>query len=509
MEVLPLLLVFFIVSGYSYKLQPRLSFMQKAELDTDQLSEMESASSAMERQDEGKSDLVPLESNPEERGDLTPEIKLPGKRKTGIHRNVEGPMERKEERENVSEEGLTGIERVVTEVVTGRGHNKNTVLTHTWIRDDAKHDTAMKVRGKDKQTVREEETGELVAGISLHKETGGDTHEIEKVPTREIIKERGKSNEGQRRAESEASRDEGPVLGSSPPPPTAAPQLLPSAAASVDPLTVAPQREHSVSAGDVILNPLINAARAEPQTTRAAQDPDADVQPEQSRSTPKAEPDPTPKPNDYTLSAKAAELKATTSTTQSKGPGNNVNKSQEKRRNEIKTQKPLEKKKKKVAVETSFHYFTDNYCPLECACYGRVVQCSDKGVERVPYGIPYSARYVLLMNNHIHSIQLDLLTDYVSMEFLVLSNNQLTDGAIEGAFYGVPALKRLYLDQNLLESVPTDLPACLEEIRLDHNRLRAMSPAAWTRSPGLRVLSLSNNSLGDGPEPLPDRVCAR
>lgn len=135
-----------------------------------------------------------------------------------------------------------------------------------------------------------------------------------------------------------------------------------------------------------------------------------------------------------------------------------------------------------------------------------MVQCSDKGVDTVPYGIPYNARYILLMNNHINSIQLDLLSEYISMEFLVLSNNQLTDGAIEGAFEGVPALKRLYLDRNLLQSVPTDLPVSLEELRLDNNHLGVMSEAAWARCPGLLVLSLSNNTLGNGSLSLPNAV---
>uniref|UniRef100_A0A4W6E7I1 Wu:fc23c09 n=1 Tax=Lates calcarifer TaxID=8187 RepID=A0A4W6E7I1_LATCA len=130
----------------------------------------------------------------------------------------------------------------------------------------------------------------------------------------------------------------------------------------------------------------------------------------------------------------------------------------------------------------------------------------EENILHVPYGIPYNARYVLLMNNHINSIQLDLLNEYVSMEFLVLSNNLLTDGAIEGAFEGVPALKRLYLDRNLLESVPTDLPFSLEELRLDNNQLGVMSEAAWARCPGLLVLSLSNNSLGNGSESLPNTV---
>ncbi|XP_017266998.2 uncharacterized protein LOC108233214 [Kryptolebias marmoratus] len=166
--------------------------------------------------------------------------------------------------------------------------------------------------------------------------------------------------------------------------------------------------------------------------------------------------------------------------------------------------KKRRKGKKKTSPPTYFPYFKDDYCPSECACYGRVVQCSDKAVSHVPYGIPYNARYILLMNNHITSIQLDLLSEYESMEFLTLSNNWLTDGAIEGAFEGVPALKRLYLDRNLLQSVPVDLPHSLEELRLDNNRLRLMSEAAWTRCPGLLVLSLSNNSLGNRSESLPD-----
>nr|XP_043876479.1 extracellular matrix protein 2 isoform X1 [Solea senegalensis] len=174
---------------------------------------------------------------------------------------------------------------------------------------------------------------------------------------------------------------------------------------------------------------------------------------------------------------------------------------EKKRKNASETQR-----KEEVTAPAYFPYFMDNYCPPECACYGRVVQCSDKGVDKVPYGIPYNSRYILLMNNHIDSIQPDLLSQYVSMEFLVLSNNLLTDGAIEGAFEGVPALKRLYLERNLLEGVPTDLPASLEELRLDDNHLAVMSEAAWAQCPGLLVLSLSNNSLGSESESLPDAV---
>uniref|UniRef100_A0A8C4IUS8 Wu:fc23c09 n=2 Tax=Dicentrarchus labrax TaxID=13489 RepID=A0A8C4IUS8_DICLA len=209
------------------------------------------------------------------------------------------------------------------------------------------------------------------------------------------------------------------------------------------------------------------------------------------------------------LTKPSAKTPSTTARTPSTRP-TKINRSSKnktiKKSKEKKRKKDNKTQKKKVIVPTHFPYFEDNYCPPECACYGRVVQCSDKGVDKVPYGIPYNARYILLMNNQINSIQLDLLKEYISMEFLVLSNNQLTDGAIEGALEGIPALKRLYLDRNLLESVPTDIPASVEELRLDNNQLSVMSEAAWAQCPGLLVLSLSNNSLGNGSDSLPNAV---
>lgn len=106
------------------------------------------------------------------------------------------------------------------------------------------------------------------------------------------------------------------------------------------------------------------------------------------------------------------------------------------------------------------------------------------------------------MNNRIDSIQLDLLSEYLFMEFLVLSNNRLTDSSVEGSFEGIQKLKRLYLERNLLQSIPTDMPASLEELRLDGNNISVMSEAAWGRCPGLLILSLNNNSLGNGSDSL-------
>ncbi|XP_052410103.1 podocan-like protein 1 [Carassius gibelio] len=163
-------------------------------------------------------------------------------------------------------------------------------------------------------------------------------------------------------------------------------------------------------------------------------------------------------------------------------------------------------RKLKPTTPSYFPYFEDHYCPSECSCYGRVVQCSDKHLHRMPYGIPYNSRYILLMNNHIDSIQLKLLSEYDSMEFLVLSNNHLSDETIEGSFEGIKSLKRLYIERNLLQSIPNDLPVTLEELRLDGNQVNVMSDAAFGRCPNLLILSLSNNSLGNKSSTIPPGV---
>ncbi|TKS90798.1 Podocan Precursor [Collichthys lucidus] len=267
---------------------------------------------------------------------------------------------------------------------------------------------------------------------------------------------------------------------------------------SKEPNSTSESNENNPTAEPVELTHKPNVAQAtgKPKTAQRTEN-DTKLTAKQNKPAP-------PRPQLTKPSAKTPSTRPTKSNSSSKNKTTKKSK-EKKRKKDNKTQKPQEKKKK-VVTPTYFPYFLDNYCPPECACYGRVVQCSDKGVDKIPYGIPYNARYILLMNNQIDSIQLDLLNEYVSMEFLVLSNNRLTDGAIEGAFEGIPALKRLYLDRNLLQSVPTDLPFSLEVLRLDNNQLSVMSEAAWASCPGLLVLSLSNNSLGNGSDPLPNAV---
>uniref|UniRef100_A0A8C9YU69 Wu:fc23c09 n=1 Tax=Sander lucioperca TaxID=283035 RepID=A0A8C9YU69_SANLU len=168
---------------------------------------------------------------------------------------------------------------------------------------------------------------------------------------------------------------------------------------------------------------------------------------------------------------------------------------EKKRKKDNKTQKPSEKKKMKGIMPTHFPYFEDDYCPPECVCYGRVVQCSDKGMDKVPYGIPYNARYILLMNNHINSIQLDLLNEYVSMD---LSNNSLGNGSESlpnAVLSPLCNLRTLNLDHNQLISVPLGLPLSIKELYLKGNLIEHFRGGAFNGVSELLLLDLSANRL--------------
>uniref|UniRef100_A0A3B4T9R4 Wu:fc23c09 n=1 Tax=Seriola dumerili TaxID=41447 RepID=A0A3B4T9R4_SERDU len=122
--------------------------------------------------------------------------------------------------------------------------------------------------------------------------------------------------------------------------------------------------------------------------------------------------------------------------------------------------------------------------------FSRVVQCSDKGVDRVPYGIPYNARYILLMNNHIDSIQLDLLNEYVSMD---LGNG--SESLPNAVLSPLCNLRTLNLDHNQLTSVPQGLPLSIKELYLKGNLIGQFRGGAFNGVSELLVLDLSANRL--------------
>ncbi|XP_069036405.1 leucine-rich repeat transmembrane protein FLRT1-like [Lepisosteus oculatus] len=183
-------------------------------------------------------------------------------------------------------------------------------------------------------------------------------------------------------------------------------------------------------------------------------------------------------------------------------------------------------------------------CPSACRCDDGFIYCNDRGLSAIPAGIPRDATVLYLQNNHIRSEgippelealaavrviylyenELDefplhlppslrelhlqdnnirsLLRGSLArlplLEKLHLDDNSVSTVSIEDdAFADSPRLRLLFLSRNHLSSIPSGLPAALEELRLDDNRISTIPTHAFRGLPGLRRLVLDGNLLAN------------
>uniref|UniRef100_S4RB90 Fibronectin leucine rich transmembrane 3 n=1 Tax=Petromyzon marinus TaxID=7757 RepID=S4RB90_PETMA len=183
-------------------------------------------------------------------------------------------------------------------------------------------------------------------------------------------------------------------------------------------------------------------------------------------------------------------------------------------------------------------------CPAPCRCDGAFVYCNDRALTSVPSGIPREATTLFLQNNLINDAGIpselthlrDVDTVYLygnrleefptnlppgvrelhlqenrvrvvpraalarlaALERLHLDDNVVTSVGVErGAFAGAAGLKVLFLSRNLLSAVPIGLPRGLEELRLDDNRVGAISEQALGGLGNLKRLFLEGNQLSE------------
>lgn len=139
-------------------------------------------------------------------------------------------------------------------------------------------------------------------------------------------------------------------------------------------------------------------------------------------------------------------------------------------------------------------------CPRECRCppsFPNAVYCDGKGLKRIP-DIPPHTWYLYLQNNLIDVLSGDALRNATQLRWLNLSGNKITnEGVEEGALNNMPHLAHLYMDDNLLSSVPSNLPSSLEQLRLCRNRISKIPAGVFSGLARLRLLELQGNKLQD------------
>lgn len=139
-------------------------------------------------------------------------------------------------------------------------------------------------------------------------------------------------------------------------------------------------------------------------------------------------------------------------------------------------------------------------CPKECTCpphFPRAVYCDNKGLKSIPR-IPPHTWYLYLQNNLIEVLSADALHNATQLRWLNVNHNKITsEGVKEGVLNAMSHLAHLYMDDNLLSSVPSPLPASLEHLRLSRNRISKIPAGVFIGLDKLNLLDLQGNKLMD------------
>ncbi|XP_015256368.1 PREDICTED: keratocan-like [Cyprinodon variegatus] len=139
-------------------------------------------------------------------------------------------------------------------------------------------------------------------------------------------------------------------------------------------------------------------------------------------------------------------------------------------------------------------------CPKECSCppnFPRAVYCDNKGLKSFPKIPPYTW-YLYLQNNLLETVPTDALQNATQLRWLNLNRNKITsDGVDKGVLGTMKHLAHLYMDDNLLSTIPSPLPVSLEHLRLSRNRISKIPAGVFVGMDKLNLLDLQGNKLMD------------
>ncbi|XP_068779856.1 leucine-rich repeat transmembrane protein FLRT1-like, partial [Struthio camelus] len=128
----------------------------------------------------------------------------------------------------------------------------------------------------------------------------------------------------------------------------------------------------------------------------------------------------------------------------------------------------------------------------------RVLYLYANALEHLPAHLPPALRELHLQDNNVRALGRRALARAPLLERLHLDDNSVSAAGIEeDAFAESPRLRLLFLSRNHLSSVPPGLPPGLEELRLDDNRIAAIPLRAFEGLPALRRLVLDGNLLAN------------
>ncbi|XP_064293579.1 leucine-rich repeat transmembrane protein FLRT1-like [Phalacrocorax carbo] len=128
----------------------------------------------------------------------------------------------------------------------------------------------------------------------------------------------------------------------------------------------------------------------------------------------------------------------------------------------------------------------------------KVLYLYANALEQLPAHLPPALRELHLQENNVRGLCRRALARAPLLERLHLDDNSVSAAGIEeDAFAENRRLRLLFLSRNHLSSVPPGLPPALEELRLDDNRIHTIPLRAFEGLPALRRLVLDGNLLAN------------
>ncbi|XP_044157682.1 extracellular matrix protein 2 isoform X1 [Bufo gargarizans] len=138
--------------------------------------------------------------------------------------------------------------------------------------------------------------------------------------------------------------------------------------------------------------------------------------------------------------------------------------------------------------------------PLPPGCFISeiTVSCSNAKLTGVPPISDPDIKSLDLLGNFITSIPKEAFNGMPNLEKIDLSKNKLMSTGIDPvAFKSLKNLRRLYLDGNILEQIPLELPSSLEELKMNENKLGSLEEDSLKDLKNLVTLELEGNQLSE------------
>ncbi|XP_077430375.1 extracellular matrix protein 2 isoform X2 [Vanacampus margaritifer] len=136
--------------------------------------------------------------------------------------------------------------------------------------------------------------------------------------------------------------------------------------------------------------------------------------------------------------------------------------------------------------------------PPGCDLSDVALTCDNANLTYFPPLLMPQIKSLSLEGNDISSIPADAFNGIPNLEWINLKKNKLTSAGIHHrALKSLKTLRRLYLDGNLLEVAPANLPPSLQELKINENRLQKIHANTFQGLAALVILELEANLLSE------------